>query len=200
MGSGGGRRRARRLVRVHGFAFAALALFAGTAAGGAGAAGAVPGVIEPAPLPLPPVLRGGAETTPPVTGTEATPPPTTPPTVDVPPAGTSTEPPAEASRVVASEPGGHRPSAPSRTPAKPSAAPAQAPAAPPVVPAVAVDDKPAVARLREATVPAARQFRFPLGLAALVLGFLAVQSRLDRRDPKLAMAPVSVDDDLLHFT
>lgn len=32
---------------------------------------------------------------------------------------------------------------------------------------------------------------FPLGLILLVLGFLSVQDRLDRRDPKLAQAPVN---------
>src|SRR5688500_1119016 len=59
---------------------------------------------------------------------------------------------------------------------------------------------PAVARLRQAALPAAGQFGFPLGLAALVLAYLAVQGRLDARDPKLAAAPLSIDDDLLPFT
>lgn len=36
----------------------------------------------------------------------------------------------------------------------------------------------------------ARALAFPVLLLALVLGFLAVQNRLDRRDPKLAKAPV----------
>jgi hypothetical protein len=70
-----------------------------------------------------------------------------------------------------------------------------------VVPAAAVDDEEAaMARLRRATLPAAGEFRFPLALGLLVLAFLAVQSRLDSRDPKLAVAPVSVADDLLHFS
>lgn len=68
-----------------------------------------------------------------------------------------------------------------------------------VAPAAA-EEAPAIARLRQVTLPAARQFGFPLGLAALVLAFLAVQGRLDARDPKLAAAPLSVDDDLLPFT
>jgi hypothetical protein len=41
---------------------------------------------------------------------------------------------------------------------------------------------------------AATTFRFPLLVAAAVLLFLAVQSRLDRRDPKLASA--APDEDL----
>ncbi|HEX2038657.1 MAG TPA: hypothetical protein VHF47_02875 [Acidimicrobiales bacterium] len=68
-----------------------------------------------------------------------------------------------------------------------------------VAPAAVADDEPTIARLRQVTLPAARQFGFPLGLAALVLAFLAVQGRLDARDPKLAAAPLSVDDDLLPF-
>lgn len=60
-------------------------------------------------------------------------------------------------------------------------------------------DSPAIARLRRVTVPAARQFGFPLALGVMVLAFLAVQARLDARDPKLAAAPVTVDDDLLPF-
>ena len=43
---------------------------------------------------------------------------------------------------------------------------------------------------------ASRQFSFPLAVAALVLLFLAVQGRIDARDPKLAGRP---DDDELSF-
>lgn len=56
-----------------------------------------------------------------------------------------------------------------------------------------------VERLREAGVPAARQFSLPLALGALVLAFLAIQGRVDKRDPKLMVAPVTVADDLLPF-
>ncbi|GAB4082628.1 hypothetical protein GCU67_11680 [Modestobacter muralis] len=35
--------------------------------------------------------------------------------------------------------------------------------------------------------------QFPLALVAVVIGFVAVQGRLDRRDPKLALAPVRHD-------
>jgi hypothetical protein len=38
---------------------------------------------------------------------------------------------------------------------------------------------------------------FPLALALIVLLFVAVQNRIDRKDPKLALAPVAPD--LLRF-
>jgi hypothetical protein len=41
-------------------------------------------------------------------------------------------------------------------------------------------------------------FAFPLGLALIVGAFLLVQDRLDRRDPRLALAPVGPD--VLDFT
>ncbi len=37
---------------------------------------------------------------------------------------------------------------------------------------------------------------FPLSLLLLVLGFLAIQNRIDRSDPKLALAPTFADPDL----
>ena len=37
---------------------------------------------------------------------------------------------------------------------------------------------------------------FPIALLLLVALFLAVQNRIDRRDPKLALAPVGVEPDL----
>lgn len=40
---------------------------------------------------------------------------------------------------------------------------------------------------------AARDLAFPVLLVGLVLGFLALQNRLDRRDPKLAAAPLGPD-------
>jgi hypothetical protein len=39
----------------------------------------------------------------------------------------------------------------------------------------------------------ARTFAFPLGLILLVIGFVFVQHRIDRKDPKLALAPVGSD-------
>ena len=35
---------------------------------------------------------------------------------------------------------------------------------------------------------------FPLILLALLVGFLVVQNRIDRRDPKLALASIAADD------
>jgi hypothetical protein len=40
---------------------------------------------------------------------------------------------------------------------------------------------------------AARQVAFPLALTLIVVAFLLVQNRLDRRDPKLALAPIGPD-------
>lgn len=71
-----------------------------------------------------------------------------------------------------------------------------------VEPAVAAGEEQAVPLVDAETggaVPTARELGFPLALAALVSAFVAVQGRLDHRDPKLAAAPISVDDDLLPF-
>jgi len=37
---------------------------------------------------------------------------------------------------------------------------------------------------------------FPGSLIFIVLGFLSIQGRMDRNDPKLALAPVFADPDL----
>jgi hypothetical protein len=47
---------------------------------------------------------------------------------------------------------------------------------------------------------AAKVIAPPLLLAVLLALFVAVQSELDRRHPKLANAPVRIDDDAVHFT
>jgi hypothetical protein len=39
----------------------------------------------------------------------------------------------------------------------------------------------------------ARTLAFPIMLIILVIGFALVQDRIDRRDPKLALAPVGAD-------
>ena len=44
---------------------------------------------------------------------------------------------------------------------------------------------------------AAKALAFPVALAVIVLLFVAVQNRIDRRDPKLALAPIAPD--LLRF-
>jgi hypothetical protein len=46
-------------------------------------------------------------------------------------------------------------------------------------------------------IEAAKELAFPLALALIVLLFVAIQNRIDRKDPKLALAPVAPD--LLRF-
>jgi uncharacterized membrane protein YtjA (UPF0391 family) len=48
-------------------------------------------------------------------------------------------------------------------------------------------------RIGGAAAEAAKQVAFPLALALMVVAFLIVQNRLDRRDPKLAQAPIAPD-------
>jgi len=48
-------------------------------------------------------------------------------------------------------------------------------------------------RIGGAAAEAAKQVAFPLALALVVVAFLMVQNRLDRRDPKLAQAPIAPD-------
>lgn len=47
---------------------------------------------------------------------------------------------------------------------------------------------------------AAQQVAFPLLLTLMVMGFLMLQNKIDRRDPKLAMAPIDTEQDLLSFS
>ena len=53
--------------------------------------------------------------------------------------------------------------------------------------------------LSEVAVTTAERFSFPLGLALFVLGFIGVQGRIDRRDPKLRLAPLDSKHDLVSF-
>jgi hypothetical protein len=52
-------------------------------------------------------------------------------------------------------------------------------------------------RIRSLAIQAAEELAFPLALAVIVMLFVAVQNRIDRKDPKLALAPVAPD--LLRF-
>jgi len=52
-------------------------------------------------------------------------------------------------------------------------------------------------RIGSLTIQAAEALAFPLALAVIVLLFVAVQNRIDRKDPKLALAPIAPD--LLRF-
>jgi hypothetical protein len=51
----------------------------------------------------------------------------------------------------------------------------------------------------EAAVVVASEFTFPLALALAVLAFLVVQHRVDRRDPKLRIAPQHIVETLVQF-
>jgi hypothetical protein len=52
-------------------------------------------------------------------------------------------------------------------------------------------------RIGSLAIKTAKILSFPLALALIVLLFVAVQNRIDRKDPKLALAPVAPD--LLRF-
>lgn len=54
-------------------------------------------------------------------------------------------------------------------------------------------------RLRRAAIDASKQLAVPLALTLLILAFVIAQHWADRRDPKLALAPLDSDHDLLTF-
>jgi hypothetical protein len=64
------------------------------------------------------------------------------------------------------------------------------PASVPATPRVSRDQPGVFGRLGGAAAEVAKQLGFPLALAVIVLAFAAIQNYLDRRDPKLALAPV----------
>jgi hypothetical protein len=55
-------------------------------------------------------------------------------------------------------------------------------------------------RLAQAALEAAKAFTFPAILIGMMVGFVLVQNRIDHKDPKLAFAPVSSEQDYLSFT
>lgn len=57
-----------------------------------------------------------------------------------------------------------------------------------------------ISQIGRVAAEVAQQVAFPLMLAMLVGGFLIVQNRIDRKDPKLAVAPVDSEHDLLNFS
>jgi hypothetical protein len=71
------------------------------------------------------------------------------------------------------------------------------------VPGADEDDSSAItrslARLASTAGEAVQRFAFPLSLTILVLLFLLVQGEIDRRDPKLAFAPVDSSKDMVYF-
>jgi hypothetical protein len=58
---------------------------------------------------------------------------------------------------------------------------------------------PTLSALSQAALTTAHKLSFPLGLTVLVIAFLGVQGRLDRRDPKLRLAPIDSKHDLVPF-
>ncbi len=56
-----------------------------------------------------------------------------------------------------------------------------------------------ITQLAQAAQEAAKKLAFPLGLALMVGAFLMVQGRIDRKDAKLALAPIDSEQDLLSF-
>ncbi|MFN2588323.1 MAG: hypothetical protein ABR613_09445 [Actinomycetota bacterium] len=56
-----------------------------------------------------------------------------------------------------------------------------------------------LARLASTAGEAVQRFAFPLSLTVLVLVFLLIQGEIDRRDPKLAFAPVDSSKDMVYF-
>ncbi len=63
----------------------------------------------------------------------------------------------------------------------------------------AADEKSFLDSVKDVAVGAGKRIAFPSFLALLGFLFILLQNRLDRRDPKLAMAPLNKDDDLLPF-
>ncbi|MEA2517487.1 MAG: hypothetical protein QOG16_1325 [Actinomycetota bacterium] len=57
-----------------------------------------------------------------------------------------------------------------------------------------------ISEIGKIAAEAAQQAVFPVLLVLMVLAFLTIQSRIDSRDPKLALAPVDSEQDLLSFT
>lgn len=51
----------------------------------------------------------------------------------------------------------------------------------------------------QAAAAVATEFGFPLVLTMAVLGYIVVQGRVDRRDPKLRMAPFTSVETIIRF-
>ncbi len=63
----------------------------------------------------------------------------------------------------------------------------------------AVIDQVARAVRPEAAVAIATEFGFPLVLALAVMVYLLIQGQIDRRDPKLRIAPQNITETLIRF-
>ena len=53
--------------------------------------------------------------------------------------------------------------------------------------------------LSQVAMKTAKRYSFPLSLALFVFAFMVVQGRIDRRDPKLRLAPLDSKHDLATF-
>lgn len=138
--------------------------------------------------------------------TEATPPPVVVPPPTTPPAPTSPDPSPRTTAPSTSEASPTSAAPPVVTPAPPSGpSSSPVPAAPPraVVQAPPLQSGPAAAvqavlaaagetaqKVARTAVAVARNGQYPVALVAVVAAFLFLQGRLDRRDPKLALARV----------
>jgi hypothetical protein len=69
-----------------------------------------------------------------------------------------------------------------------------------VVPVSDPADESLITRIGKIATETIQHAAFPLALTLLVIGFLMMQNRFDRKDPKLALAPVDSEHDLLSFT
>ena len=92
-----------------------------------------------------------------------------------------------------SGPGAAGPSDTARPPGARQVEPATAPADAPPRPNDSLDP------IQQALSGSTGTLAFPLTLIVVLGAFLLVQGRLDRSDPKLALAPVDPDDDILSF-
>lgn len=63
----------------------------------------------------------------------------------------------------------------------------------------ASNSEPLLTQVAQAAVEAARKLGFPMVLTLMVIAFLIVQGRIDRKDAKLALAPISSEEELLSF-
>jgi hypothetical protein len=59
--------------------------------------------------------------------------------------------------------------------------------------------RPILERIAAAAAETAQKLAFPLTLTLVVAGFLLLQGRIDRKDPKLALAALDSDETLLSF-
>jgi hypothetical protein len=126
----------------------------------------------PPPPPAPPVPAPVAPTVPPVTDPPASPTATTPaPIATVPP---TTEAPADPTPAAASPDGAARPDRPSGGKLGPLV-------------------ERAVKILYEVTSRTARHSSLPIASIAALALFVVIQNRIDKRDPKLALAPMTGD-------